>query len=197
MGRGSLPANHSRYDKAFQCAAARLLAHGLTWPHLKAQGIQESALKPDAVSPTGPRGIMQFTAATGRQYGLVEDADFFDPTKSIDAGARHMTYLLTLLAAGATIRGRKIEPVSDTFERWQFALAAYNQGEGNLSKAVERARHFGVDATDWACVAHEYAPIMLPGPRCKEVLNYVARIKKIHALLKTEYSPPAAARAAA
>lgn len=172
------------------------MPHGLSWLHLKAQGIQESALNPDAVSPTGPRGIMQFTAATGRSYGLVEAADFFDPVKSITAGSRYMAYLLTLLAAGSTIAGRRIEPVSDIFERWQFALAAYNQGIGNLSKAVERARRYKVDVTEWACVAHEYVSF-LSAPRCREVLNYGARIKKIHALLKQDYTPPAAARAAA
>lgn len=197
MGRASLPSDHGRFDRTFQCAATHLLPHGLTWLHLKAQAIQESALKPDAVSPTGPRGIMQFTKATGNEWGLHEDADFFDPAKSIDTGACYMTHLLNLLRDGVVIQGRKIKPVPDTFERWQFALAAYNQGIGNLSKAVEHARGFGIDATDWACVAHEYAPIMLPAQRCREVLNYVARIKKVLTLLKIEHTPPAAAAARA
>lgn len=197
MGRLILPADHNRFDEAFQCAGVHLASHGLTWLHLKAQGIQESLLDPRAVSPTGPRGIMQFTKATGKEWGLITEEDFFDPVKSIDAGARYMAYLLTMLAAGTTIVGRKIRPVPDTFERWQMALAAYNQGIGNLSKVVESAHRSRIDATDWACVAHEYAPPRLPGPRCKEVLNYVARIKKYYAILKVEPTPPAAARAVA
>lgn len=193
MGRANLPDNHNRYDRTFQCAAKGLLTHRLTWLHLKAQAIQESALKPDAVSPTGPRGIMQFTAATGAEWGLHEEADFFDPGKSIDAGARYMAHLLKMLEDGVTILGRKIEPVPHSFERWQMALAAYNQGIGNLSKAIERAKHFQVDITDWGCVANGYAPVMLRGPRIREVLNYVARIKKILTLLKIEHTPPVAA----
>lgn len=197
MGQIRLPDNHSRYDRTFQCAATCLLPHRVTWLHLKAQAIQESALNPDAVSPTGPRGIMQFTAATGEEWGLHEEADFFDPSKSIDAGARYMAHLLKMLRSGVTILDRKIEPVPHSFERWQMALAAYNQGIGNLSKAIERAKHFQVDVTDWGCVANGYAPIMLRGPRIREVLNYVARIKKILTLLKIEHTPLAAERSAA
>ena len=193
----TLPKDHRCFDDAFRCAAEVLTSNGLTWLHLKAQAIQESALKPDAISPTGPRGIMQFTAATGREWGLLKDAEFFNPEKSIEAGARYMDHLLKLLRDGVEIQKRRIGPVPNTFERWQFALAAYNQGIGNLSKAVERAHRFEVDTADWACVAHEYSPIMLTAKRIQEVLNYVARIKKILTLLKIEHTPPAAAAARA
>ena len=198
MGRASLPARHNVFDSTFQCVAVRLVPFGLTWQHLKAQAIQESNLDPKAVSPTGPRGIMQFTADTGSEYGLFEEADFFDPGKSIDAGARYMAWLLEILRDGTIIGGRKIDPVLQSFECWQMALAAYNQGIGNLSKAVDRSRRFGVDVTEWACVANGYTPIMLTGPRCREVLNYVARIKKVYALLKQHDTlPPAMPKSAA
>ena len=190
MGRLSLPKDHRRFDGAFQCAAHYIEPHGLTWLHLKAQAIQESFLDPDAVSPTGPRGIMQFTASTGKGYGLVRDEDFFSPEKSIQAGADHMRYLLSLLEHGAVIlSGEKLDPVADKYERWQCALAAYNQGQGTLLKAVKKARNFKIATDDWACLASKYTVLILPGPRCKEVLNYVARIKKYLAILKTETSP--------
>lgn len=53
----------------------------------------ESSFNPKAVSPTGPRGLGQFTAKTGNAYGLLTDEDFFDPNKSLEASAKYLSDL--------------------------------------------------------------------------------------------------------
>ena len=91
--------------------------HGVSYELLHKQLFMESSFNPAAVSPTGPRGLGQFTRATGRAYGLVNDEDFFDPAKSIEAAARHMKD--NLRAAG----GDELK-----------ALLIYNQGAGRLGR---------------------------------------------------------------
>lgn len=208
MGRLILPADHRRFDKTFQCAAEHLASHGLTWLHLKAQGIQESLLDPKAVSHTGPRGIMQFTKSTGKEWGLITEADFFDPAKSIAAGARYMAEILDWYRDGAVIlQGRHLSPVCDAveteewemdeMERWQLALATYNFGAGKMLQVIEAARARKLDPTDWGCAANCITVLLTNAEKIREVLLYVAYIKKYYALLKIEHTPPAAAAARA
>lgn len=79
--------------------------------------IQESRLDPAAISSAGAVGVFQLMPATAAQYGV---ADRTDPAQNIDAGVQHLSYLL----------GRYGDP--------RLALAAYNWGEGNLDRALER-----------------------------------------------------------
>lgn len=48
----------------------------------------ESGGRADAVSPTGARGLFQFTKGTGKQYGLMTNADRLDPIKNYEAMKR-------------------------------------------------------------------------------------------------------------
>jgi soluble lytic murein transglycosylase-like protein len=75
----------------------------------------ESNYKPQAVSPKGAMGLMQLMPATARQYALV---DPFDPRQNLDAGLRHLRGLLDRYGKG----------------RESLALAAYNAGEGAVSR---------------------------------------------------------------
>jgi hypothetical protein len=104
----------SPYDSLIQSAAE---THGVSYDLLHKQLFIESSFNPNAKSPTGPRGIGQFTKETGKAYGLVTDEDFFDPVKSIDAAARHMKDNLKI-AGGDELK----------------ALLAYNQGAGKLGR---------------------------------------------------------------
>ncbi len=54
---------------------------------------QESSWKPRARSTAGARGLSQFMPGTGARYGLKAPEDFYDPFKSLDAGARHQADL--------------------------------------------------------------------------------------------------------
>ena len=88
---------------------------------LRALPMIESALNPLATSPAGAKGLWQFMYATGKLQGLeigsyVDERS--DPVKSTDAACRYLKRLY------------------DMFGNWELALAAYNAGPGNVSKAI-------------------------------------------------------------
>ena len=97
--------------------------HGLPL-ELKFLAVIESALQPTAASKAGAVGLWQFTLGTGRQYGL-EITSMVDerrcPIASTRAACRYMKDLYRI------------------FGDWTLALAAYNYGPGNVSKALKRA----------------------------------------------------------
>lgn len=91
---------------------------------IKYLAVIESALNPRAKSRVGATGIWQFMYQTGKQFGLdissyVDERQ--DPVKSVDAACK---YLVSLFK---------------TFNDWDLALAAYNSGPGNVSKAIRRS----------------------------------------------------------
>ncbi len=75
----------------------------------------ESNYESTAVSSKGARGLMQLMPATARYYGV---DDSFDPVQNLDAGLRHLRGLLDRYGEG----------------RVSLALAAYNAGEGAVSR---------------------------------------------------------------
>ncbi len=83
----------------------------------------ESGFQPQAVSRAGARGIWQFMAYTGSEYGLDRTAyvdDRNDPVKSTRAAAQHLRDLYQI------------------FGDWYLVMAAYNSGPLNVARGVER-----------------------------------------------------------
>jgi membrane-bound lytic murein transglycosylase F len=97
---------------------------------------QESRFDPEAVSPTGVRGLMQLTRATARELGVT---DRTDPAQSIAAGARYLRQMRD-----------QIEPpgLSD-WDRWCLALAAYNVGLSHVQDAMDLALAKGAAQPTW------------------------------------------------
>lgn len=91
---------------------------------MKYLAIVESALNPRARSRVGARGLWQFMYLTGRQYKLTVSSyvdERQDPVKATQAACKYLSDLY------------------DIFGDWDLALAAYNSGPGNVSKAIKRS----------------------------------------------------------
>lgn len=167
--------NLPRWQPLFEEAAA---ANGLDWRILAAIGYQESKWDPDAVSPTGVRGLMMLTEQTAATYGV---SDRTDPHQSVHGGARLFARLMAKLPKSIE------EP-----DRTLFALAAYNIGVGHLLDARELTRKRGGNRDKWddvrpsirllanpeiaATTKHGYA-------RGGEALHFVNSVRSYHMAL--------------
>ena len=91
---------------------------------LKYLPIIESALRPDATSRVGAAGLWQFMVKTGKSMGLEVNSlvdERRDPIKSSAMAARYLKDLYSI------------------YHDWALAIASYNCGPGNVSKAIRRS----------------------------------------------------------
>ncbi len=91
---------------------------------LKYLAVIESALNPRAQSRVGATGLWQFMFPTGKMFGL-------DVSSYVDE--RSDPYLATEAAC------KYLKSLNSSFNDWDLALAAYNSGPGNVSKAIRRS----------------------------------------------------------
>ncbi|MEK9825830.1 MAG: transglycosylase SLT domain-containing protein, partial [Methylotenera sp.] len=112
----------------------------------------ESAYNPKAYSTSRASGIWQFIPSTGKHFGLQQNW-WFDNRRNITfATDAALTYLQKLHAM---------------FGAWDLALAAYNAGEGTVSRAIERNRKLGLPT--------DYENLNLPA----ETKNYVPKLQAV------------------
>lgn len=91
---------------------------------LKYLAIVESALKANATSRVGAKGLWQFMYGTGKEYDLKVSSyvdERSDPMKATEAACQYLSKLYKI------------------FNDWDLALAAYNSGPGNVNKAIRRS----------------------------------------------------------
>ena len=91
---------------------------------IKYLAIVESALRPRARSRVGASGLWQFMYYTGKQFNLNVSSyvdERHDPIRATEAACKYLSSLYSI------------------FGDWDLALAAYNSGPGNVSKAIRRS----------------------------------------------------------
>jgi membrane-bound lytic murein transglycosylase D len=114
----------------------------------------ESAFNPQALSNKDAAGIWQFVPGTGRDFNLQQNM-FKDERRGVLASTdAALTYLQRLYTM---------------FGDWQLALAAYNWGEGNVQKAIQKNRALG-KPTDFESLAE-----LMPA----ETRNYVPKLQAV------------------
>ena len=110
----------------------------------------ESAFNPQALSVASASGIWQFMPATGRQFELKQNL-FRDDRRDILASTRAALDYLQML--------------HQMFGDWHLALAAYNWGQGNVQRALDRNRRAREEAA--------YTHLRMPD----ETRNYVPKLQ--------------------
>jgi membrane-bound lytic murein transglycosylase D len=116
----------------------------------------ESAFNPQALSVARAAGMWQFMPATGRDFELRQNL-FRDDRRDVLASTRAaLDYLQRL---------------HEQFGDWQLALAAYNWGQGNVQRAIERNLRAGLSA--------DYESLRMPD----ETRNYVPKLQAVKNLV--------------
>ncbi|MDR7378148.1 membrane-bound lytic murein transglycosylase D [Rhodoferax ferrireducens] len=117
----------------------------------------ESAFNPQAVSSAKAAGMWQFMPATGNYFELKQNL-FRDDRRDVLASTRAaLDYLQKLYGM---------------FGDWQLALAAYNWGEGSVSRAIARNQKLGLGIS--------YSELNMPAetrlyvPKLQAVKNIIA-----------------------
>jgi membrane-bound lytic murein transglycosylase D len=120
--------------------------------------VVESSYNPNATSRSQAAGMWQIIPGTARRMGL-EQNRWYDGRRDVVASTE-----------------AALDYLSDLHERfdgdWYLALAAYNTGEGNVERAIERNRRLGKPTDYWSLPlsqqACDYVPKLLALSRVLE-----------------------------
>ena len=112
----------------------------------------ESAFNPEAYSRAKASGMWQFMPATGKHFKLTQNIFRDERRDVIHSTDAALDYLQRL---------------HNMFGDWELALAAYNWGEGNVSKAIRRNKAKKLPIN--------YASLRMPN----ETRNYVPKLLAI------------------
>jgi membrane-bound lytic murein transglycosylase D len=121
----------------------------------------ESGFDPFALSSAQASGLWQFIPETVTRYKLAQN-NGFDARRDIIASTTAALDYLTFL--------------HDTFGDWQLALAAYNWGENQVARAIERNRAKGLPLN--------FSSLQLPA----ETRNYVPRLMAVKQIVMSPAS---------
>ena len=122
----------SQYDNLLHAMADSI---GWDWRLLAAVVYHESRFHNEATSCKGARGLMQIRSS---RYSIEE---LSNPARNLYIGSRYLHRL------------EKMFPGANPTESIKFSLAAYNFGEGKVSRLINRADSLGLDASRWDNVA--------------------------------------------
>jgi membrane-bound lytic murein transglycosylase D len=112
----------------------------------------ESAFNPQAVSSARAAGMWQFMPATGKDFDLKQNFFRDDRRSVLESTRAALDYL---------------QKLHGMFGDWHLALAAYNWGEGNVSRALQRSQRAGQGGG--------YTDLRMPD----ETRNYVPKLQAV------------------
>ncbi|MGM0553727.1 MAG: membrane-bound lytic murein transglycosylase MltF [Pseudomonadota bacterium] len=171
-----------RFRPLFEAAGEQF---NLDWRFIAAVAYQESHWDPDAISPTGVRGLMMLTRSTADGLGI---GDRTDSEASIEGGARYL----------ADLRERVSARIPEPDRTW-MALAAYNVGLGHVNDARRLAEANGDDPDRWLDVM-EWLPRLAVREwheqtrfgyaRGREPVTYVQNIRSYYDKLVQRFPEP-------
>ena len=102
----------------------------------------ESNFNPNAVSPVGAKGLMQFMKATAQEYGI----NPLNPSESIDAA------------------GKYLASSYKKFGNWEDSLRSYNMGVGGLQKVKAGKKALPKETQDYVGRVYKHAGIKYDEP---------------------------------
>ncbi len=124
----------SQYDDIFKRIAKEI---DWDWRMFASIAYHESRFDSSVVSWVGARGIMQLMPATAAAFGLSADSIAYNEP-NVRAASRSIKSL-----------ERSFTNITDTLERTQFILAAYNAGIGHVLDAIALAKKYGKNPQKW------------------------------------------------
>jgi membrane-bound lytic murein transglycosylase F len=153
-----------KYEALFRQVAE---TYNLDWRLAAAIGYQESLWNPNAISPTGVRGIMMLTQRTAAEMGVTNRRN---AAQSIKGGIAYFRKLYDRLP----------ESIQEPHRAW-FALASYNAGYGHVMDARLLTQSQGDNPNDWFEV-RERLPLLRDPKYYKQTNNGYARgaIQALH-----------------
>lgn len=151
------------YEALFQRAG---LKYNLDWRLLASMGYQESLWQPDAVSPTGVRGLMMLTNDTSLFVGI---RDRLNPQQSISGGAKYFRSVMDRLSPNI------FQP-----DRTWMALAAYNIGINHLEDARHITAEQGGNPDLWKDVVKRLPLLAEPRWYLKTRYGYAPGYQAVH-----------------
>jgi membrane-bound lytic murein transglycosylase F len=131
----------SPYDNMIKEVATEF---DLDWVMLTAIAAQESKFNPSSVSWAGAVGIMQVLP----RFSEISSDSLYIPEVNIREGAKILSSHL------------KHYSYMDSTNRWSFALAAYNVGQGHLADARRLAIDHNKDPNEWNNVSEALLRLM-------------------------------------
>lgn len=145
--------------------------YGLDPVKVAAQCFQESRFDPRARSHVGAMGLMQLMPATARELGVT---DPLDPRQNLDGGCRYMVWLR---------RTYFTDPQVSADDQYNFCLAAYNAGAGNVRKWRALAKQRGLDPNRWFGQVERVAR----ANGVLETVTYVSQIAKYEVQFRGQF----------